>query len=993
MDVRKTFAANGGTSTEAFQSGFYINIVNTNRYEVASATMRISWNVTNINTTNRTGQMNVTMQMTKTGGGSSSVLWFSTKSLKLAGATLSNRSTPRINLNTDIVSTSWNFSYDASGHASVYIGESTISGRMYANSTGSAESFDRVWTVPGFTVYPDMIDPAYVPPSGLSLSNLSAEAWSISGTLSVGNWGVGYNDPGWYYKVFGLSEAEDDCCTIVRIAFGDSSSTSFTANAGYNFFGDGTQWSWVRPNDRYWVWGYADNFGGDSGTVRLGSIVTLPAAGNITGIVSRITNSSAQVYWDASMAYNPDVSGGVMYGLGVYSVYNGIQVRPSESSGDWIECSSYALPSGESYCMGLEPGTLYDARTFARSEAGTTIGEVTTGLFTTRSDFGGEPAPILEMSVSTNQLEFDVSPDGELSTSAPLSIMITTDNPDGYDLGVQFSSDETCLRHLTSASEACSSINTNSKFSQIPTVTAEALSIGEYALKRDSQFAQIPAASDTPLNLKSVSETAVNDNTQVSFGARGNMDMRVGKYKTELTITTMMNLPAEPTITSISPINGPLSGGTDVRIIGTNFETAYDVTVDGVSCSEIYRIDDNELSCITPEGTAAGIVDLAVETWGGTATIDFKYLEPVSEMWGFTIDTVQSTNIGFSALNSTAMEVDFGTGEYTHTFAAGNYIFGTAVPSDGTLAHIRIRPVDDTVFNWLPIPRSEWGSAVLCNNLLNAAPADYWCKSDDYGDNGIGPVRLISFDYPITTQSISTSAGVIQDYTLYYAFPDNSSINDGGNWHKVATLTAGLSFANTAPVNTIGARFLSGALSDQESITTPTDLSGLADLGVTLINGPGFLSAIHSGNTSLTVPIDLSALETWDPIIPIDASSSQGAQHGLFAFMHHLNTSMLDISSFRLPNWAKPYLTAPVAQYIDPYERPLGFTFAICDPMYSQCTPADTFPGTYGAEPKFMDGTNLSSVGSLGHTNWYDAALPYYGRKHFTGLPTGWNGV
>ncbi|MEY9935637.1 hypothetical protein ABH926_010319 [Catenulispora sp. GP43] len=74
-----------------------------------------------------------------------------------------------------------------------------------------------------------------------------------------------------------------------------------------------------------------------------------------------------------------------------------------------------------------------------------------------------------------------------------------------------------------------------------------------------------------------------------------------------------------PTATSLTPSEGPTSGGTAVTITGTNLATTQSVTVGGAT-APFGVINATELSIVTPPGSA-GAADVVITTSGGSATI------------------------------------------------------------------------------------------------------------------------------------------------------------------------------------------------------------------------------------------------------------------------------------------------------------------------------------------------------------------------------------
>ena len=80
---------------------------------------------------------------------------------------------------------------------------------------------------------------------------------------------------------------------------------------------------------------------------------------------------------------------------------------------------------------------------------------------------------------------------------------------------------------------------------------------------------------------------------------------------------------AEPTLISVSPTSGPLTGGTTVTLVGTNLSGAIVTVNSGVAT--LLSNSATQITFLTPSSTA-GIVDLLVITAGGTAATSFTYL-------------------------------------------------------------------------------------------------------------------------------------------------------------------------------------------------------------------------------------------------------------------------------------------------------------------------------------------------------------------------------
>lgn len=74
-----------------------------------------------------------------------------------------------------------------------------------------------------------------------------------------------------------------------------------------------------------------------------------------------------------------------------------------------------------------------------------------------------------------------------------------------------------------------------------------------------------------------------------------------------------------PTVTSISPTNGSVAGGTNVTITGTKFTGATEVKIGGVTATSLVVVNDTTITCITG-AHAEGLVNVDVTTPYGTGT-------------------------------------------------------------------------------------------------------------------------------------------------------------------------------------------------------------------------------------------------------------------------------------------------------------------------------------------------------------------------------------
>lgn len=128
-----------------------------------------------------------------------------------------------------------------------------------------------------------------------------------------------------------------------------------------------------------------------------------------------------------------------------------------------------------------------------------------------------------------------------------------------------------------------------------------------------------------------------------------------------------------PTVSSISPSSGPLSGGVTVTIVGNNFDTtalATTVSIGGNAATSVSVTDANTLTCTTPSAIIAGTASVVVTTTGGGGSnTDILYTYQ-------TAPTVTGVTPPSGPLGSTSSVAIAGT----------NFIGATGVTFGGTAA-------------------------------------------------------------------------------------------------------------------------------------------------------------------------------------------------------------------------------------------------------------------------------------------------------------------
>ena len=104
-----------------------------------------------------------------------------------------------------------------------------------------------------------------------------------------------------------------------------------------------------------------------------------------------------------------------------------------------------------------------------------------------------------------------------------------------------------------------------------------------------------------------------------SFGAAGNNPWVCLAAAFDPGVIT----PPTPTITNVSPNNGPSAGGTPCTITGTNFSGTI-VTFGGNAATSVNVLSSTQITCVTPVGFP-GVVDVKVVEPAGTVTLHNGY--------------------------------------------------------------------------------------------------------------------------------------------------------------------------------------------------------------------------------------------------------------------------------------------------------------------------------------------------------------------------------
>ncbi len=248
--------------------------------------------------------------------------------------------------------------------------------------------------------------------------------------------------------------------------------------------------------------------------------------------------------------------------------------------------------------------------------------------------------------------------------------------------------------------------------------------------------------------------------------------MKITKLVVSLTIMASLAIfafassasAAVPTVESISPAGGRLSGGTSVTITGTNFESGATVTIGGNPATDVVIVPSTEITCKTPASATTGTKDVVVTNPGPeTGTLTDGYIYVNDQCAGGTGD-------GWSYSESPDLTM---TGPDITISSAANQIF---VVNQSTTAISTITITDNT------------GAITATNNLRIRIPSTFnmtWNTADTTATIGGGASTKVPTDVLPYEDS---------NKTLVLNVTENFAAGD------VITVS-GLSFANFSAVS------------------------------------------------------------------------------------------------------------------------------------------------------------------------------------------------
>ena len=340
--------------------------------------------------------------------------------------------------------------------------------------------------------------------------------------------------------------------------------------------------------------------------------------------------------------------------------------------------------------------------------------------------------------------------------------------------------------------------------------------------------------------------------------------------------------PPVPTVSSVSPNNGPTAGGTSVTIMGTNFATGATVTFGTAAATNVVVVNATTITATTPAGSAGAVtVKVTVGTQSGSLTNGFTYaaipgVTTVSPnngpTAGGTAVTITGSNFGSGAT------VTFGTAAATNVVVVNATTITATTPAgsagavtvtvtvsgqSGNLANGFTYVATPTVTSVSPNTGSTvGGTAVTITGTNFAAGATVTFGGTAATNVIVASATQITATTPAkaagavtVTVTVNGQSGSLTNGFTYVALPTVSSVapNTGSTAGGTPVTITGTNFIAGATVTFGAATATSVVVVNGTTITaaTPAGSAGAVAVTVTVSGQSGSLA---SGFTYVATP-------------------------------------------------------------------------------------------------------------------------------------------
>ncbi|WP_245606844.1 choice-of-anchor U domain-containing protein [Simplicispira psychrophila] len=321
---------------------------------------------------------------------------------------------------------------------------------------------------------------------------------------------------------------------------------------------------------------------------------------------------------------------------------------------------------------------------------------------------------------------------------------------------------------------------------------------------------------------------------------------------------------ATPTLTSVSPSSGSTAGGTSVTLTGTNLTGATSVQFGGTAATNVTVNSATQITATTP-AHAAGAVNVAVTTPGGTATLTngYTYALPAP-----TAGAVSATVAANSSANSITLNLSGGAATSVAVSSAASH--GTATASGTSITYTPTAGYSGSDSFTYTATNAGGTSAAATVTLTVSAPVLAVSPATLGGGTvGVAYSATVSasggaapYSYAITPGSLpaglslNASSGVISG-TPTASGTSNFTVTatDANSATGARAYSVAMAVPITAPGAPTGVSATAGDTQASVIFTSPVSNGGATITGYTVTSSPGGLTG-----TGTSSPITVTGL-------------------------------------------------------------------------------------------------------------------------------------
>ena len=324
-----------------------------------------------------------------------------------------------------------------------------------------------------------------------------------------------------------------------------------------------------------------------------------------------------------------------------------------------------------------------------------------------------------------------------------------------------------------------------------------------------------------------------------------------------------------PTVTSVTPLTGPTSGGTAITITGTNFVAGATVTLGSTAATNITVVNSTTITASTPAGTA-GTANLTVTNPGGqSGTLSNAFMYALPPPTVASVTPVSGSTTGGTAITITGTNFVAGA----TVSLGGSAATGVTVVNSTTITATTPAGSAGTVNVTVTNPGGQSGALsnaftynltapTVSNVLPNTGLTTGGTAITITGTNFVAGATVTLGSTAATGVTVVNSTTITATTPAHAAGPVSLTVTntDGQN----GTRTAGFTYVLPAP--TVGSISPNTGLTTGGTPITITgtnfaasatvSLSGSAATGVTVVNGTTITAttpAHAAGAVSVTV--------------------------------------------------------------------------------------------------------------------------------------------